>query len=292
MNKTKYPVYIISKGRWENPLTAKFFLEDGVDFKIVVEPQEAEQYRKAIGEKYVEVLPFSNLGLGSFPARNWCWEDALKKGYDRHWLFDDNINNMRRLHKGKRIRVNANTAMRVIEEFTDRYSNIGISGFNYQMFVPNDTSKPFYLNVHVYSALLIKNNMPYRWRLRYNEDTDLCLQVLTNGYCTVLFNAFMADKMKTLTMKGGNMSELYKGNGRLVMARALQEMWPRYVEVKWRFGRPQHYVDWKKHFKHGLIRRTDIDWDLIKQTQKFNIKLKQLKEIQSPTVKALYDEQK
>ena len=26
----KYPVYIVSKGRWENPMTAKFFLKDGV----------------------------------------------------------------------------------------------------------------------------------------------------------------------------------------------------------------------------------------------------------------------
>ncbi len=32
-----YPVYIVSKGRWENPITAKCFLQDGVDFKIVVE---------------------------------------------------------------------------------------------------------------------------------------------------------------------------------------------------------------------------------------------------------------
>ena len=27
-----YPVYIVSKGRWENPITAKCFLQDGVDF--------------------------------------------------------------------------------------------------------------------------------------------------------------------------------------------------------------------------------------------------------------------
>ena len=34
---TKYPVYIVSKGRWEQPQTANFFKEDGLDFKIVVE---------------------------------------------------------------------------------------------------------------------------------------------------------------------------------------------------------------------------------------------------------------
>ena len=33
---TKYPVYIVSKGRWENPLTANMFIKDGIDFKILV----------------------------------------------------------------------------------------------------------------------------------------------------------------------------------------------------------------------------------------------------------------
>ena len=35
-----YPVYIVSKGRWENPQTAKLFIQDGIDFQILVEPQE------------------------------------------------------------------------------------------------------------------------------------------------------------------------------------------------------------------------------------------------------------
>ena len=59
-----YPVYIVSKGRWENPITAKCFLQDGVDFKIVVEPQEYDNYCEAVGKKIVLKLPFSNLGLG------------------------------------------------------------------------------------------------------------------------------------------------------------------------------------------------------------------------------------
>jgi len=66
----KYPVYIVSKGRWENPLTAKFFIKDNVKFKIVVEPEEYNNYCKALGKENVLKLPFSNLGQGSMPARN------------------------------------------------------------------------------------------------------------------------------------------------------------------------------------------------------------------------------
>lgn len=289
----KYPIYIISKGRAYKPLTANFFKRDGVKFKIVIEPQEFEDYKKSVGEEFIQVLPFSNLGMGSMSARNWCWEDAKKNGYKRHWVFDDNINLIRRLHKGKRIPCNALTAIEQIEEFTDRYENIGISGFNYQMFVTNTTSKPYYLNVHVYSALLIKTDMPFRWRMRYNEDVDLCLQVLNNQLCTVLFNAFMVDKVSTTAkMKGGNQTELYCNNAfdkKLLKTRSLEEIWPQYVKIVYKFGRPHHSISWTKYFKHQLIRRKDLDWNEIKN-KKVIINLKAIKKIKSNNLKEFYSE--
>ena len=210
---SNYPVYIVSKGRWENPLTANMFKENDIDFQILVEPQEYNNYCKVLGEEYVTKLPFSNLGVGSYPARNYAWEDSIKKGFERHWVFDDNIRAFRRTHKGERIICNGDKAIKALEEFTDRYENVGITGFNYSTFVTPPTKKAFYLNVHAYSAMLMKNNMPYRWRLKYNEDVDLCLQVLDNGLCTLLFNAFCVDKTSTTAkMKGGNQDELYKGN--------------------------------------------------------------------------------
>ena len=87
----KYPVYVISKGRYENCLTAKFLEEDKCPFFLVVETQEEELYRKNHRNVNIKVLPFSNLGLGSIPARNWCWEDSIKRGHKRHWILDDNI---------------------------------------------------------------------------------------------------------------------------------------------------------------------------------------------------------
>ncbi len=289
----KYPVYIISKGRWETPLTANLFKREGIDFKIAVEPQEYNNYCETIGAEYVIELPFSNLGVGSYPARNYIWEQSINNGYKKHWCFDDNIQMFRRLIKGKRIPCNGQIALQILEDFTDRYLNIGITAFNYVMFVTDTTSKPFYLNVHAYSAMLIRNDMPFRWRLKYNEDVDLCLQVLSNKYCTLLFNAFMVHKTSTtVKMKGGNQTELYKGNAhekKVLKARSLEEIWPQYAETKIRFNRPHHYVNWKKHFNHGLVRNPKINWDNLKKIDEYGMELKRKKEIKSKNLKELFN---
>ena len=293
----KYPVYIVSKGRWENPLTARFFIKDNVDFKILVEPQEYKNYCDVLGKKYVMELPFENLGVGSYPARNFAWKDSIKKGYDRHWLFDDNIHKIRRINRGLKIPCNAKKALQTVEDFTDRYENVAITGFNYSTFVVPGCSdkKPFYLNVHAYSAMLIKNNMPYRWRLKYNEDVDLCLQVLDNGYCTILFNAFTVDKTSTVAkMKGGNQDELYKNNAyekKVLKTKSLEEIWPQYVKTIMRYDRPHHYVDWKGHFKNKLVRKKTIDWNKLKNLEK-NFKLKKVKEIKNKLLQDFYKEKK
>lgn len=244
----KYPVYVISKGRWDTAHTANSLIKDKIDFRLVIEPQEFEQYKNYFDESILLTLPFSNLGLGSIPARNWVWDHAKNRNSKKHWIIDDNISGCVKQQRGRRTKCNWREGLVTVESFVDRYQNVAISGMNYRFFAGIPKQPPFYLNTRVYSCILIRNELDFRWRGRYNEDTDLCLQALTKNHCTVLVNAFLVNKKATMTCKGGNMEELYKGRGRLFMSRSLEHQWmhiPGLVKTTRKWDRPQHSVNWK-----------------------------------------------
>jgi hypothetical protein len=262
----RYPVYVISKSRWDTRLTVKALEEISVPYHVVIEPQEFDQYRSVIKEENILVLPFSNLGQGSIPARNWVWEHALSQDVQRHWILDDNIAGFVRVNHNARTPAKTGALFRAAEDFVDRYENIALSGFNYRFFADVRCQiPPFYMNTRIYSCILIQNDIPYRWRGRYNEDTDLSLRALKDGWCTILFNAFLCNKAATMTMKGGNSDELYQDDGRLEMAESLVKQHPDVVTVTKRWGRYQHLVNYepfKKNelkIRHGVQITDEID---------------------------------
>ena len=254
----RYPVYVVSKGRWESRLTVKALEQICVPYRIVIEPQEYPQYSAVIDPKKILILPFSNLG-SSVPARNWIWEHSISIGAERTWVLDDNVRSFFRLNRNQKIRVKSGEIFRYAEDFVDRYENVALAGFHYDFFAPRkEMWPPFYVNHRVYSCILTKNDIPYRWRGRYNEDTDLSLRVLKGGWCTILFVAFLAGKEPTMTMRGGNTDELYAGNGRLRMAESLVEQHPDVATITRRWNRWQHLVDYRPFKNNTLIRRTDL----------------------------------
>ena len=123
----------------------------------------------------------------------------------------------------------------------------------------NRQKKPITTNTRIYSCLLIKNDLPHRWRGVYNEDTDLSIRVLKDGYCTILFNAFLQDKQSTMTMKGGNTDELYnQGDERLKFAESLQNQHPDCVKIIRRFNRWHHSINLRSWKKNKLKKRPNL----------------------------------
>jgi len=256
----RYPVYVISKGRADRCLTVRELERMNVPYKLVIEEDEFTEYSKITHVDNILVLPFSNLGQGSIPARNWVWEHSIKSGFERHWILDDNIEGFHMLNRNMKPKVTSGTIFRCAEDFTDRYENVAISGLNYYSFCKTTDRVPaFYLNTRIYSCILIKNDIPYRWRGRYNEDTDLSIRVLKDGWCTILFNAFLAGKVTTMRMKGGNTDNVYTdGDNRLKFAQSLQEQHPDIVEVVWKFNRWHHKVNYKPFKNNKLILKKDV----------------------------------
>ena len=286
----RYPVYVPSKGRYHKHLTVDFLQKDNVPFYLVVEPQEEEAYREATGHDNILVLPWSDLGKGGLIAvRNWIRDHSQKAGHERHWQLDDNIKTLMRLWGNKRVHAPAGAVLSATEDFVDRYENVAVAGLNYDFLAMRiRNKKPFTLNAHVYSCTLFLNRIPYRWRLEYNDDTDMCLQALAGGWCTMLMNAFMCYKQETMTIKGGN-TPIYEGDGRVKMARSLERIWPRVVETKRRFERPQHVVAkaWRG-FDNQLVKKADLVID--ESPNEYGMELVSKRPIKSDAVKELLND--
>ena len=268
----KNPVYIISKGRWETRKTARALDSMGVPFFIVVEASEYHKYKEVVTGGTVLVLDkkyqdeydpmtkddWKSNGPGA--ARNFCWDHSIDLGADSHWVLDDNILAFGRVNKNTYARVNSGTIFKVAEDFVDRYENVAIAGFQYFMFMVFKEERPaFILNSRIYSCLLIRNDIPYRWRGRYNEDTDLSLRVLKDGWCTIQFNAFIQEKATTQTVRGGNTEEFYAYEGTMNKSKMLAEMHPDVARVMWRYNRWHHYVDYSSFKKNKLKLKKDIN---------------------------------
>ena len=250
-----YPIYIISKGRWERRQTVKTMEFIGAPYKIVVEPKEYDNYAKVIDQKNIIKAPenFSELGSGSIPVRNYVWDLAIENGNKRYWILDDNIESIERFYNNLKIKCKTPTPFRVIEDFVDRYENIGLAGMHYAIFNPaSEARPPLHFNTRVYSCLLIDTNLPFRWRGKYNEDTDLSLRVLKSGLCTVLFRTFLIGKRATQTQKGGNRDIYDQTDDRKEFVQSLIDQHPDVVKLTRKFNRYHHQVNYKPFAKNLL----------------------------------------
>ena len=268
----RFPIYIVSKGRWQRNPTSKMLTKMNVPFFVIVEKQEYDNYLQIVDEKQLLILPQhykdtydvfwkdDDPRTGPGCARNYAWDHSVQNGYEWHWVMDDNIESFERFNNNKKIKVCDGSIFYICEDFVLRYKNIAQAGPQYSNFMPSDDFRPPYkLNTRIYSCLLIRNDIPYRWRGRYNEDTDLSLRILKDGWCTVQFNAFLQGKRATQTVKGGCDKEFYENEGTLKKSQILADMHPDVAKVVWRFNRWHHHVDYSKFKKNILVREENAN---------------------------------
>jgi len=267
----QFPIYIVSKGRAEftRRLTIRALDAMKVPYRVVIEQQEHEQYCKATDPSNLLILDpqyqetydtCDDLGAtksrGPGPARNFAWAHAMASGAPWHWVMDDNIYHFYRMNQNVKAWVTDGAIFRAMEDFCLRCANVGMAGPNYEMFAPRKSKMPPYkLNTRIYSCNLIRNDLPFRWRGRYNEDTDLSLRILKSGLCTVQFNAFLQKKVSTQIIKGGNTDDFYESEGTLPKSQMQVKLHPDCSRLVWRFGRWHHHVDYRRFAQRLVLRR-------------------------------------
>jgi TET-Associated Glycosyltransferase len=264
----QFPIYIPSKSRADIATTPRFLDRIGVPYRLIVEEPQLEEYRAHFPADRILTLDprfqdeYETLddlegtkSRGPGPARNFAWAHAIGEGHAWHWVMDDNIVLFARLHQNQRIPVGDGLIFAAMEDFALRYSNVGMAGPQYWMFAPSRAKlPPFVVNTRIYSCNLIRNDVNFRWRGRYNEDTILSLDLLKAGWCTVQFNAFLQDKLTTQRLDGGNTEAFYVSEGTLPKSQMLVRAHPDVARLVWRFHRWHHHVDYRPFRNMRLLK--------------------------------------
>jgi hypothetical protein len=225
----RYPIYIPSKGRSETNLTPKILLNEGLQFYLVVEPKDYDEYQKHFDPNIILVLPKNDGGVGY--VRRFIKEHSTKNGDRYHWQIDDNIKGFKVRMNNKNETSTANNNLTLVEDFIDSHDNVGIGGLRHIVYAWTKTEDYTY-NQQCVSCVIINNDIQSNWRDDVIDDTDFSLQVLNEGFSTIIFNKLVMDKLPMKKLSGG-CTELYYNDDTIRNRRQqrLKELWPNVFEI-------------------------------------------------------------
>ena len=277
----KYPIFIISYNRAKNHLTAKHLASWGVKHYMVVHKDQLADYKKYMTEemktyttflefddsykfKYetCDNIPHSVKNAGSGAERNFAWDyakDVLKT--KAHWLMDDNmgfyyIAGITAKNVYVRKSCNKDVFYKLFkngEDFFDRYSNLMMIELTASEMCISKMRVSYALNTRCFSCNLIWNDMPIRWRGRYNEDVILSTDIMVAGYCIASYRGgVLKHKQSTRNAIGGNHA-VQKGDKNALYAdgfnykyssvdktNLLIKVYPKYYRKVIKYGRVHH----------------------------------------------------
>ena len=244
--KMKYKIYIPSRGRYDRLLTGDYFMENGMDFSLVVEKNEGDLYREKYPNNVIE-LPGSNYG-GVYFARNFIKRLSTNAGEKRHWQVDDDIKKLIYIKDGKPADISPNKILENMENFCDKFKNIGIASPYDTMWVKYG-KKPFETNKLAHACSLISNDLDIWWSREVMGDIDYNIQVLENGWCTLRFYIFSFITSPRTSQKGG-FTDIYLNKNRINMVKATQKKWGLgKISEKTVSGNTVYVIEYTKKFR-------------------------------------------
>ena len=287
----EYPIFVISYNRSKNHTTAKGLARYGVDHYMVVHKEQLDDYKKyqtpemkefttflVFDDNYklkyetCDDIPHIIQNAGSGAERNF----AIKLGSKAHWLMDDNMDFMNIVGintKGIYVRRKCEKKdfqekFHKAEHFFNKYENLLMLELMQNDFCINSNKLTYALNTRCFSCNLIYNNMPIRWRGRYNEDVILSTDVMVSGYCIASYRGgILKKKQSTRNAIGGNhatktgdTNSLYQDgfdyrNSSVKKTNLLLKVYPQFYRKVVKYGRVHHeYCRTELHKMNGKLK--------------------------------------
>lgn len=224
-SKNRYAIYIPSKGR-PNTTTAAVLDAAGLEYKIVIEPQDYDSYLSVHGHGKLLVLDKNDGGLRY--VRNFIKRYSISIGETKHWELDDDLEQfyIRPKSSPKNIPSDALFCLTAVEHCMDMFSNVALAGICSYAYA---FSKRYAVqkNRHVYQCVLFDNSVTVaESALCAVEDWDHTFTVLEQGYCTLAFHHIMQKCTPTMKIAGGATTTVYAGDGRKRAYEAFIKQWP------------------------------------------------------------------
>jgi len=232
MEATQFPIYIPSKGRADNCRTANRLVDLGCsNFKIVVEPNDYDGYAAHYSTDHLLTLDVNDHGCGY--VRQWIKTHSVSRGTQFHWQLDDDLTFKKRID-GKTVTQHdaALTMLREVEDVVGRFINIGIAGLRHATFAYTQTDYVS-INKQVASCVLVNNSTKARYRRGIVEDTDYSMSVLTEGFCTLLFNTLLYSGPPQGTQTGGHTGSAEFDDPAKDQNRELVRRWPGAFQIEY-----------------------------------------------------------
>lgn len=235
----KYTIYIPSKGRARTNKATRTL--SGLNYKLVVEPQDYDEYCLIHSSEHVIQLDKNNQGLAY--ARNFIKNYSRSIGEEKHWQVDDDIEGFKVRKKGaeRNEKVTAITCLSIVEHCTDMFSNVAVSGINSDIFAFS-RSRAVQKNKLTCQCVLVDNKMKGDWAYGGVEDWHYTLSVLENGYCTLAFDHLMTYSPPPGKNPGGNTGTHYSDNVLKPMLEEFIKLWPGRFVIK---EEPTSFKKWR-----------------------------------------------
>jgi len=213
------PIFVPSKGRPDSS-TARLLAEAGLEFTVVVEPQDEGRYSRW------RTTPLDRDDQGIAYVRG-CIKRIAGTGW--YWMLDDDISAFYETVGGRNRRVNAAQALRGAEKFFTADASVAQAALEYQQFAWSSTKPVKYVGYCDVAVCIHANRTAfcsYRPEVALKEDRDFTLQVLASGYRTARVCAYSFAAPKNGSNEGGLQAEYAKSGREASASMRMCQLWP------------------------------------------------------------------